>query len=410
MRLLFLLTESPYPADNGTRIISYNVIRLMRASGHQCALVIIGSSSDEDKMTLAGFCREYSVENLGEYPLPSHNAKLTALYSVVSHTPFFVNRYFSKTLDVTIQSLINHWKPDAVHYDTICLTKFSRPIKSGTKAIASVNDSYTLTLKNEIWNSHLSFWRILYKRYQYYIVKRHERRAYNRFDSIHVVSQTDADSLKEIGIKTDIAVIPNGVSHEISPQNISANPPDLIFVAKLGNDNLTALSQFLYKAWPDIKAANPGIRLRIVGRKTPASQQLEKSLNDAQVEFLGFIADLNTAYKLGRISLVPINKNCGIINKAVEAMAAGLVVVGFEACFTALTEARNGEHYLAGKTFQELTAHINRILKSPDQATRIGAAAQQVASNFYSWETRSQAFKNLYSHSKPENNPILVTA
>jgi glycosyltransferase involved in cell wall biosynthesis len=107
---------------------------------------------------------------------------------------------------------------------------------------------------------------------------------------------------------------------------------------------------------------------------------------------------------------VPINKNCGIINKAVEAMAAGLVVVGFEACFTALTQARNGEHYLAGNTFQDLTAHINRALNSPDQATKIGTAAQQVAHKFYSWDTRSQAFKKLYSQPKPDNNSILVPA
>ena len=382
----------------------------MRAAGYECAIAIIGTLTTDEIIQYESFCAQYNIEDLGTYPLPNRTKTHLVLYSLFTHSPYFVNKYSSKRLDEILQRLINQWQPTAIHFDTICLTGFSNLLQPNIKNVASVNDSYTLTLDNEISNSHLGFWRKWYKRYQLKVVRKYELKTYQKFDVVHVVSQMDADALVSIGVNTEIAVIPNGVSHLIHPQNIQNNPGDLLFVAKLGSDNLSALNQFLVQSWPGVKAANPGIRLRVVGSKTAESQKLMESLEDEQVDFLGFVADLNSAYKLGKIAVVPINKNCGIINKAVEAMAAGMVVVGFEACFTALTQARNGEHYLGGNTFQDLTAHINSVLKSPDQANKISKAAQQVAHNFYSWDTRIQAFQKLYSQPKPDNNPILVLA
>jgi polysaccharide biosynthesis protein PslH len=407
MRILFLLTESPAPADNGTRIISYNRLRLLSRAGFNCAMAIIGSTSTEDKIALADFCRQEHIEFLGEFPLPQRNRIGLAIVSLLTFTPYFVNRYYSKNLDGALQKLIQSWQPDTLHYDTISLAKYSRTPHTGAHLVAGAHDSYTLTLDNEFKKRHLTLFRKLYKYYQYFVVKRFERSVYSRFDAIHLMSHADANALEAIGVKSKLMTIPNGVSHHIQPTNIALNPRHLLFVAKLADDNLSALNQFVQHAWPSIKAANPGIMLKVVGRITPASELLKQQLNDPQIQFIGFVADLNTAYTLGQVALVPINKNCGIINKAVEAMAAGLVVVGFEACFTALTEASNGEHYLAGRTFAELAQHVNTILMDANKAQKIGTAASAIASQYYSWETRSDAFAALYT---PTVQPVPALA
>lgn len=396
MKILFLLTEPPYPADNGIRIITFNIIRLMRKLNHECAIAIVGTVSTDEKRALTQFCIEHHVKDLGEYPLPEQNKTLLALHSIVTHTPYFVNKYLSKYLEATLDKLCNHWQPDTVHYDTICLTGYSRPSNKKIKIVASINDSYTLTLENEINNSHLPKWRKWYKKYQYHVVRQYERRAYNRFDAVHVVSKKDADTLKDIGITSKIVVISNGVSHLIKHQKITQNPHNLLFVAKQAGENLSALNQFISQAWPIIKAKNPNICLQIIGRETPASLSMNKEINDPQIKFIGFVEDINDIYAKGQIAIVPINKNCGIINKAIEAMAAGLPVVGFESCFSALLEAKPGQHYLAGQSFLELAEHINFLLDNPERSEQIGLLAHELAKTYYSWEARTEALEDLY--------------
>jgi len=85
---------------------------------------------------------------------------------------------------------------------------------------------------------------------------------------------------------------------------------------------------------------------------------------------------------------VPINKNSGIINKAIEAMTAGLGVVGFHKTFEGIPEARNGENCLAVENFEEMGDVIVELMGDVEKQRSVQKAARQTAIECFSWESR----------------------
>ena len=84
----------------------------------------------------------------------------------------------------------------------------------------------------------------------------------------------------------------------------------------------------------------------------------ERQLRDMSaihgVYFHGFVNNLLDAYRGNSLAVIPINKNCGIVNKAIEAMAAGVLPIGFRKAFEGIPQAKNGVHFLAAESYEEI--------------------------------------------------------
>ena len=194
------------------------------------------------------------------------------------------------------------------------------------------------------------------------------------------------------------AVIPNGVDSSLfGIADHTRGKTDLIFVGKLAEDYLLYLEQFLKDAWPIIHREYPEVKLHIIGKVGPQAQQLRaqaKSLDG--VIFEGYVELLAEAYCGCGISIVPVNKNCGIINKAIEAMAAGLVVVGFDKTFIGIAEAKLGEHFLSAEDYIGMGRTVVEIIRDEPRRKDIQRNAHQMAAKYYSWSGRSELYEQLY--------------
>lgn len=193
--------------------------------------------------------------------------------------------------------------------------------------------------------------------------------------------------------------IPNGTFIE-EFENIGDNVPTdhILFVGiLLAGTKLGILQDFLNISWSKIRKANPRAVLHFVGRKT---QGIEPLIQTAEriggVIFEGFIESIAEVYSKARISIVPINKNCGILNKAIEAMAAGLCVVGFHKTFEGIPEAKNGENCLAVESFEEMGDTILDIMNNKEKQRSIQKSARQTAVECFSWESRRIRYQQMY--------------
>ncbi len=396
MRILFVTSEPCYPAVNGVRIPAYHAIRLM-AQDNELMLASLISPECEfyDLRPIEELCKKVlTVE------FPRHHPALIALNAVLKRKLYYMERFRSEEFRAKLKKMIDDFKPDVIHFDYILTTQYIDCVQSGTGTVASINDSAAFSLENAFKQKleRSLFWKI-YRRLQYYQVRHFEKTFYPNFNIVHTMTEKDAEYLRCLNPNIVTEAIPNGTFIEEFDKMVDNLPTDhIVFVGRLSaSTKLRPLQDFLNISWPKIRKANPRAVLHIVGRKMRGIEPLIKQAEQSGgVVFEGFIENLADAYSKAGISIVPINKNCGIVNKAIEAMAAGLCMVAFHKTLEGIPEAKNEENCLAVGSFEEMGDTIIDVMKNTDKQRRIQKSARETAVRFFSWESRRTRYQQMY--------------
>jgi glycosyltransferase involved in cell wall biosynthesis len=323
--------------------------------------------------------------------------------SILAKEPYFVHRYRCPSFTTQLQALIRDYQPDTVHLDTIPMVQYRSVVPSGIRCIASINDSYTLTLDNAFADSSYRGLEHIYRSFQYRLVRRYESSVLADCDAVHLMSATDARYLARLNPAISTIVIPNGVDDSLfTVENDPTSTLRAVFIGHLAKDNLLALTRFLKHGWPIVRQHCPDITLQIVGNAPPeARNECARIVGDNSISFLGYVQSLVDAYRGCQIAIVPVNKNCGVLNKAVEAMAAGLAVVGFTRSFEGIPGARDGTHFIGVSDFAGFGNAVAAIAHDRARLAAIQQAARQLARTSWSWSSRRAEYDSMYRPSTP---------
>lgn len=398
MKILFVTNEVPYPPDNGVRIVSHHAMRLMHRAGHQLALAVLtGDCGHAEKYFIHAqeFCQEEMAFWL---PVRHRNKYSLALTAGCKHTLTFIERYSSDRFRVKLRQLINRFKPDVMHFDLISMTQYEDLAPPEVGTVASINDSLALALENALATTRYGVFERIYRAYELMRVRGYECTEYQRFNTIHVVSEHDRRYLLQMNPNIHPTAISNGVDASLFEiAGLTYGKRDILFLGQIVGSNLFYVEQFLEHSWPLIRKEVPDARFHIVGKGG-----LENTRLCAQAELLGgvtvrgYIEKLTDAYSGCGIAVVPIDKSCGILNKAIEAMAAGLVAVGFESSFAGIPESKDRIHHIAADGYHGMAQRIIEISHNAEKRCAIQRAAHRMASEHYSWDTRLTAMEQMY--------------
>ncbi len=142
------------------------------------------------------------------------------------------------------------------------------------------------------------------------------------------VAVSDSDRALALSICNDanIVTVPNAV--EIHAQPIAARPAEgplqLLFVGRLDYPpNLEAVTELVERHLPALRAAFPGVRVRVVGEDSKGKTQ---RLQRDGVEFLGRVSDLEPHYATSHAAYIPLRSGGGTRLKILEAFSLGLPV------------------------------------------------------------------------------------
>ncbi len=399
MKILFVTNEVPFPPDNGVRIVSHHAMRLMKEAGHELALATLTEEADDVAGRFASACA-FCVSGMAWWmPLPRRSRVSVQLAAALHGRPFFVERYRSVPFRRRLAGLISDFRPDVIHFDIITLAQYVTVAPAGVGTVASINDSNALTLENALAQGKYRGPARVYRQVQLKQVRSYEANLYPTFDAVHLMSDVDAAYLKKLCPDTNTVVISNGVDpalFEIADR--TRDSVDVIFVAKLVADNLDGLRAFLATSWPIIEAECPGIRLHIVGRVGPEAKSIRDAFAGSRnVVFHGYVARLADIYQKCGIAIVPIDKDCGIINKVIEAMAAGLAVVGLEKTFAGIREARRGQHHVTATDFSQFGHAVVDLIRDGPRRRSLQSAAHALAGEHYTWSSRAGEYERMYS-------------
>jgi hypothetical protein len=101
----------------------------------------------------------------------------------------------------------------------------------------------------------------------------------------------------------------------------------LLYVGKLSfPPNARSLLRFLRGCWPDVLAANPQVRLRVVG---DCSDDMRRRINEhPRTEALGFVTDLGPSLAQATAAILPFEGDAGSSLRVLMFALSGVPVIG----------------------------------------------------------------------------------
>lgn len=401
MKILFLSTEPPYPPFNGVRIKTFHLVKGLSERGHEIHLISYNHIYDTLDLNIASVLQKYcaSVQTFQLCEDPRCLVTNT-LHSV--HSKDIINfRFKSKRFMAAINTAVKGASFDLVHFDLVSLTHYVKSIDKLVPSVASVNDSYSLWLKNKLLRLPAPKLNSLFEKAYYSatfpLATSYEKSIFESFQKIHVVSNVDAVYLRSLNPALDVEVIPNGVDTEyFKPLGLTMDEPSLVFVASMHGENASNALWFIRKVLVKVRKRISGIKLYLVG-KDPDSALLSEAMRNKNVIVTGYVNDVRPFIDSATVVVDPTMKCCGIFNHVLQSMAMGKVVVGTRSSFSAIKGAVSWKNGVVAKNETDFASSIVRLVKNESERKTIGANARRLIEQGYQWSAMIPRYEKMYA-------------
>jgi glycosyltransferase involved in cell wall biosynthesis len=156
--------------------------------------------------------------------------------------------------------------------------------------------------------------------------------------------------------------------------------------------NIQAVELLLTRIWPRIIKANPSARLIVAG-SWPENIAAFGSVGP-EVEFTGFVDDLEELYRRSRVVCAPIRSGSGTRIKIIEAAAYGKPVVSTSIGAEGLV-LRNDRELLIRDDPDAFADGCIALLEDNELCARLGSSARQAARKYYSRDAIVQRIRHV---------------
>lgn len=220
-----------------------------------------------------------------------------------------------------------------------------------------------------------------------------EAKILSNYDLILVQTASEYRKLIQIshgGLEEKILVQSNGVNERLFTLPISSRATDILFLGMLNGMYKKNLHWFLDQVWPTVKKICPITQFHVIGRN-PSSDLYDILKADSRIIYREFVPDICDAFNAKAVMIAPIFKNYGIINKVVEAMAAGVPVVGDAGCFNGIPGFKDGIHGYVANDPKDMAFAITTILNSSNVRKNTAVSARKLVLKHFCWPQRIEA-------------------
>ncbi|NIA23802.1 MAG: glycosyltransferase, partial [Proteobacteria bacterium] len=177
-----------------------------------------------------------------------------------------------------------------------------------------------------------------------------------------------------------VTTIPNAV--DIPERKPVAKEPTLLFLGSYSyHPNVTAAEFLIQKVMPIIRQVIPEVSLIIAGLYPDNIRFYHNP--PPNVEFTGFVRNLDVLYQRSRVVCCPIMSGGGTRVKIIEAAAYAKPIVSTRIGAEGL-KMRNGKELLISNDPKSIADACIRLLKDNNLCTRLGNAARAIVKKHYS--------------------------
>ena len=392
MRVLQIAPRVCWPLDTGAKLRNYHLARVL---SERAAISLLAFTDDAAPLTDLDFYHDVVV-------VPRDRGYTTAkiLRGGLGNTPLPVLNYTTDSLKRELQRLLDSKPFDIVQVESIHLMACLQVIRSSHNLPLIVCDWHNIEsdLMRQYAERARNLVRKLYARRTARLMNQFEQRALREFDAHLVVSERDADRLREINPDARIFVVENGVdpAYYSEPSSDGTRPTRnrIVFVGSMDyHANIDAVVEFAREVWPGVHESKPELTFTIVGRD-PATEVRELAAIPG-VEITGTVGDVRPFCREALASVVPLKVGGGSRLKILEAMATGVPVVSTTLGAEGLDVA-DGENILIADTNEELREAIVSVVENETLREKIAAAGRSLVAERYDWSRLGASLYEIY--------------
>ena len=391
MRILWVKAGKLLPVDTGGKIRSYNLLRHLSAHHQVVLLSYYGGDRDPD----------YEQEVRREFPgadpfcdsTPQRGVRFFADYArrLFSAVPYAVNKFTSPL----VQRRVARWLDDGRFDVAVCdFLSASRnfPRRLETPSVLFQHNVESVLWRRQARHEPNPLTRLVFG-LEAIKMSRYERQAVRRFPRVIAVSNRDRDEMATMTDPARIDVVPTGVdvAQYRTAAGRSVERPIVMFLGSMDWEaNVDAVDYFCRDIWPQVVAAVPGARFRIVGR---APQARVARLASESVEVTGRVASVLDHLRETAVFVVPLRVGGGTRLKIFEAMAAEKAVVSTTVGAEGL-DVRDGHDVLLADTPDRFAGAVVGLLNDPDRRRQLEIAAGETAAR-HDWSAIALRFEEV---------------
>lgn len=395
-RLLFLSHCLPFPADEGVKIRTFNVLRLLARDFDVTALCLYRRSGHESAAAV-----DMAVEALRPfarvraYPIPQEHDRARLLWDHMrslslgcAYTHFaYASRAFRADLLETLRS----FKPDLVHVDSLDLSCYLAALPVGVPVIcAHHNVESALLHRRAESGSVLRKW---YLHRQGRLTEDLERRWVPKMRLNVAVSDLDRAAYLRITGPATFIVVPNGVD---TGEFQALGDPDggVVFVGgSTWHPNRDALEFFVAEILPRLRDRAPKTGITWVGQCSAEDQVRMKQQHG--IDMTGHVESIEPHVRAAACFIVPLRIGGGTRLKILYAWSMARAVVTTSLGCEGL-DAVDGENVLIRDSPAAFADAILDVLRSPELRQRLAGAGRALVESRYDWEVIARAMLSAY--------------
>lgn len=387
MRILFLSRWFPHPADNGSKIRIFNLLKELCAE-HEVALITF-AEEDVTQTSLAAMqaiCDDVRVVPYHDFRPDSVRARL----GFFAATPRSVIDTFSTQMLAMVEQVAATWQPNLVVASQIDMLRYALAIKDAARVLEELE----LAVPYDAYHRAPHGLARLRKGLTWWKLDRYLRRALPAFDLVTVVSPREQELAQRVSpVALPVQIVPNGADvATLSQVQATPQPGTLIYSGALSYfANYDAVYYFLTEIFPLILAQAPATRLLITGStEGVALDQLPQTPN---VHFTGYLESVWPAVAGSWVSVVPLRLGGGTRLKVLESLALGTPVVATTKGVEGL-DLRADEEIMVGAAPRSFADKTLSLLNDANLRQQLSMQGRRAVTR-YDWASIGRHFNHL---------------
>jgi glycosyltransferase involved in cell wall biosynthesis len=397
VQILFLTADLPYPPYAGAPLRIFGLIEGL--AEHAIWLMSFTIARVDPAQTPLGrLCRRVITVPA---PLRSTRDRLRGL--ALSHQPDMAFRRYSPRYAQELRQLLQQQAFDLIQIENLEMAVYLPVIREVQPDTPIVYDAHNAeyALQRRIYESDRSSTARLHVALYSYIqsqrLRRFERQVCQDVNYVVAVSDTDADLLRALDIRTPVAVVPNGISTRLyrpADEPIDLGDAALVFTGKMDfRPNVDAALWFAEEILPLVRQDVPNAHFYVVGQSP--HPRLDVLRGQPGITLTGLVPDIVPYLHAASVFVVPLRMGSGTRLKVLEAMAAARPIISTQVGVQGLN-VTDGQEVILADTSREFAQAVVELQKNRERAAAMGRRAEEFVRQYYDWSVLLPRLMQVY--------------
>lgn len=394
MKILYLTSRFPFPADSGGPIKTLRTLKLL-AKNHQLFLLCFAPSKQylSHQGHLEKLCSEVRVF-VSNLPFDHFkNIGSVILKSLFLPEPFIVYRHRDKRFKKAVDEILEKEKIDAIHIDHLNMSSYLPKKKNCLWVLEEHNIESEINwgiFKRERWNKFKLFSFLEALKSVVY-----EKRMISKFDYILTISRDDQRKLIRLGArKNNVFFLP--APFDINPRFCFKNQESVVlFVGMLSWwPNKDGLFWFYKSVFPLIKKEIADAEFLVIGKEA-TREMIGLDQKDPDFKLVGYVKDLEKYFGKAGVFIVPLQAGSGIRIKILTALSMGLPVVSTKKGAEGIV-GKSGEGIILADSPNDFAQAVVEVLKNKSPAERLSKTGLDFIKKNYNEKKAKAVLEKVY--------------